>query len=45
MNTSSIFPRVLNQKEFYCNVLKSSQDQLQEYAIKNEGFYLKNILT
>jgi len=26
--------RVFNQKEFYCSILKSFRDQLQEYAIK-----------
>jgi len=29
-------------KKFYCSVLKSSRDMLQEYAMKNRGFYLKN---
>jgi len=32
-----------NQKEFYCNILKSSQDRLQEYAIKNRSSYLKKV--
>jgi len=31
--------RVLNQKEFYCSVLKSSRDRLQEYAVKNGNFH------
>jgi len=38
MNTGH---RVLNQKEFHYNILKSSQDQLQE--LKNGSFYLKNL--
>jgi len=32
-----ISQRILNQKKCYRSVLKSSQDQLQEYAIKNDG--------
>jgi len=35
-----ISQRVFNQKEFYCNILISSQDQLQEYAIKNRSLKL-----
>jgi len=37
-----ISQRVFNQKKFYCGILKSSRNQLKEYAIKNGDFHLKN---
>jgi len=40
VNFVNSYFRVFNQKEY--RVLKSSWDQLQEYAIKNGNFYLKN---
>jgi len=37
-----ISQRIFNQKEFHCNILKSSRSTLQEYAVKNGGFYSRN---
>jgi len=34
-----ISQKIFNQKEFYCNVLKSTRNLLQEYAVKSKGFH------
>jgi len=39
---SHISKNTFNQKKLYCNVLKSSQNQLQKYAIKMRIFIKKN---
>jgi len=43
VNFVNSYFKEVNQKEFHCSVLKSSRDQLQEYAIKNGDFHLKNL--
>jgi len=37
-----ITQKVLNEKMFNYSVLESPRDELQEYAIKSRGFYLRN---
>jgi len=39
MSKCELISQRVNQKEYHCSVLKSSRDQLQEYAIKNRGFH------
>jgi len=43
MISSLITQKVLEEKIFCYSVLESSQDKLQEYAIKNWGFHLQNL--
>jgi len=42
MVSSLITQKVLEGKIFYYSVLESPRDKLQEYAIKNRGFQLRN---
>ena len=40
--SSLITCKVLNENKLNYNVLESSRGKLQEYVMKNKGFYLKN---
>jgi len=42
MISSLITQKVLEGKIFYYSVLESPRDKLQQYAIKNREFHLKN---
>jgi len=42
MISSLITQKVFEGKIFYYSVLESPRDKLQEYAIKNRRFHLKN---
>jgi len=42
MTSSLITRKVLKRKIFYYSVLESFRGKLQEYAIKNGGFCIKN---
>jgi len=41
-SSSFIIREVRNEKIFYYSVLESSRDKLQEYAMKNGDFHLRN---